>query len=116
LKVAALPASLGPLRQDIQQTICDEAEHTAGRAKASARWLEDLERLLTVLEDRLFAALEPATDTAVLFGLRSDLDHQLASYRRNMRPEQLAMLVRQFLRKGLFEHYRLPRLSLFHMR
>ncbi len=76
---------------------------------------EDLERRLTVLEDKLATTVrEHAEDSAVLEA-RRELDRSLAPYRRKMKPEQISLLEQQFLRKRLFETYALPRLSLFYM-
>lgn len=76
---------------------------------------EDLERRLTVLEDRMAASLLEHAEEAVLLDVRREMDRALAPYRRKMRPEQIESLERQFLRKRLFEAYNLPRLSLFYM-
>ncbi len=77
--------------------------------------LEDLERHLTVFEEKILAALTQAAPAATLVELRREVERSLAPYRRKMRAEQLAMIEKQFLQKRLFEHYRLPRLSLFYM-
>jgi hypothetical protein len=77
--------------------------------------LEDLERRLTVLEQRLNAALTAAADSETLLAIRRELDRQLAPYRRRMTPEQLSQLERQYTQKRLFERYDLPRLSLFYL-
>jgi len=77
--------------------------------------LEDLERRLTVLEEKLLAALTAGASEEVLLNLRRELDRQLAPYRRRMTAEQLSLLERQYLQKRLFEEYDLPRLSLFYV-
>lgn len=76
---------------------------------------EDLERRLTVLEDKLAAALSQHAEEAVQLEVRRELDRSLAPYRRKMTGEQLATLERQFMRKRLFEKYEIPRLSLFYL-
>ncbi len=77
--------------------------------------LEDLERHLTVFEEKLLAALTQAATAEELVALRGEVERGLAPYRRRMKVEQLALIEKQFLQKRLFEHYRLPRLSLFYM-
>jgi hypothetical protein len=77
--------------------------------------LEDLERRLTVLEEKLLAALTAGASEEVLLNLRRELDRQLAPYRRRMTAGQLSLLERQYLQKRLFEEYDLPRLSLFYV-
>jgi hypothetical protein len=77
--------------------------------------LEDLERRLTILDDKVQAALATHAGDEVLLGSRREMDAQLATYRRKMKPAQLAMVERQYLQKKLLEHFGLPRLSLFYI-
>lgn len=77
--------------------------------------LEDLERRLTVIEDKLSAALAADADDNLLLEVRREMDRSLAPYRRKMSAEQLAQLERQYLQKRLFEHLGIPRLSLFYL-
>lgn len=77
--------------------------------------LEDLERRLTVAEEKLTAALTAGAPEDFLLDLRRDMDHQLAPYRRKMSSAQLAQLERQYMQKRLWERYNLPRLSLFYL-
>jgi hypothetical protein len=77
--------------------------------------LEDLERRLTVLEEKLASVLTGAAQEDFLLEVRRDLDRQLAPYRRKMNAVQLAQLERQYLQKRLWERYNLPRLSLFYL-
>jgi len=77
--------------------------------------LEDLERRLTVLEEKLTAALSADADEESLLAIRREMDRSLAPYRRKMSPEQLAQLERQYTQKRLFEQFDLPRLSLFYL-
>ncbi|HXX45973.1 MAG TPA: hypothetical protein VEJ38_14685 [Candidatus Acidoferrales bacterium] len=77
--------------------------------------LEDLERRLTVLEDKLNAALSADADEETLLAIRREVDRSLAPYRRKMSAEQLSQLERQYMQKRLFEHFGLPRLSLFYL-
>jgi len=77
--------------------------------------LEDLERRLTVLDDKLHAALSTYAGEDIVVGIRREMDAQLVVYRRKMKPAQLAMVEKQFLQKRLLEHFGLPRLSLFYL-
>jgi hypothetical protein len=77
--------------------------------------LEDLERRLTVLEDKLHAALLAEAGDEVMLGIRREMDRELAPYRRKMTAAQLAQLERQYIQKRLFESYQVPRLSLFYL-
>ncbi len=77
--------------------------------------LEDLERRLTVMEEKLFAALLAATPDEQIVTVRAQADRELASYRRNMPAAQIEQLQKQYTHKKLLEKYRLPRLSLFYM-
>ena len=77
--------------------------------------LEDLERRLTVLEEKLAAALSADADEETLLTVRREIDRSLAPYRRKMSAEQLAQLERQYTQKRLFEHFGVPRLSLFYL-
>jgi hypothetical protein len=80
-----------------------------------ARDLEDLERRLTVLEEKLAAALLADADEEVLLAVRREMDRSLAPYRRKMSADQLAQLERQYTQKRLFEQCGVPRLSLFYL-
>jgi hypothetical protein len=77
--------------------------------------LEDLERRLTILEEKLTAALSTDADEEALLAIRREMDRSLAPYRRKMSAEQLAQLERQYTQKRLFEQFGVPRLSLFYL-
>jgi hypothetical protein len=83
-------------------------------AKAPSR-LEDLERHLSVLEEKLFAALLAATPDEEIVSVRAQADHELLPYRRKMAAPQVEQLQKQYVHKRLLEKYNLPRLSLFYM-
>jgi hypothetical protein len=77
--------------------------------------LEDLERHLTVLEEKLSASLSANASEELLVEIRRELDRQLAPYRRKMTTEQLSALERRYTQKRLFDAHNLPRLSLFYL-
>jgi len=77
--------------------------------------LEDLERRLTVMEEKLFAVLLAATPDAEVVAVKAQADRELAPYRSNMPGIQMDQLQKQYVNKKLMEKYGLPRLSLFYM-
>lgn len=77
--------------------------------------LEALERSLTVLEEKLFAALTAAAPEELLVRLKEHAARELAPYRSRMGVVQLRQVEHQFVQKQLLVHYSLPRLSLFYM-
>ena len=77
--------------------------------------LEDLERRLTVLEEKLSAALSADADEESMLAIRREMDRSMAPYRRKMTAEQIAQLERQYIQKRLFEYFEVPRLSLFYL-
>ena len=77
--------------------------------------LEDLDRTLTVLEEKLFAGLMATAPEAELVELRAQADRELAPYRGKMVAVQIRQIQQQFLQKRLLEARNLPRLSLFYM-
>ena len=83
--------------------------------KTKATRLEELERHLTVLEEKLFAVLLTSTPDEEIVAIRSEADRDLIPYRRKMSGAQIDQLHKQYVHKRLLEKYRLPRLSLFYM-
>jgi hypothetical protein len=77
--------------------------------------LESLEQLLTVQEEKLFAALTAAAPEELLVGLKQHAARELARYRSRMGAVQLRQVEHQFVQKQLLAQYNLPRLSLFYM-
>jgi hypothetical protein len=76
--------------------------------------LEDLERRLTILDEKIQAALiQHATEDQML-RIRREVDSQLTQYRRKMKAEQIALVERQYIQKRLLEEFGLPRLSLYY--
>jgi len=83
--------------------------------KDAAQDLESLERILTVLEGKLFTALNAAAPEDLLVHLKEHADRELAPYRSRMAAAQIRQVKQQFEQKQLLVHYNLPRLSLFYM-
>src|SRR5271163_1215295 len=77
--------------------------------------LEELDRTLTVFEEKIFAALLTSAPEDELVLLREQAARELAPYRGKMQAVQIKQVQQQFLQKRLLEANRLPRLSLFYM-
>ena len=101
------------------QTVLVEASRTlralAENVEGKSLRLEDLERRLTVVEEKMFAALLTATVDEEIVAVRAEADRDLAPYRRKMSSAQIEQLQKQYVHKRLLEKYGLPRLSLFYM-
>lgn len=76
--------------------------------------VEDLERRLTILDEKVHAALLTHAREELMLKIRREVDSQLAVYRRKMKAEQLALVEKQYLQKRLLDEYQLPRLSLYY--
>ena len=109
----ACAATAARLRQ-LASAVRGEAS-AAADDKAAAENLEDLERHLTVLEGKLFAALNAAAPEDLVVRLKEHADRELAPYRSRMGAVQIRQVKQQFEQKQLLVHYNLPRLSLFYM-
>jgi len=77
--------------------------------------LEDLERRLTILDEKIHALLMSHAPEALMLKIRREVDGQLAMYRRQMKAQQLAMIEIQYMQKRLLEEFGIPRLSLFYL-
>jgi hypothetical protein len=77
--------------------------------------LEALERRLTVIEEKLTAALMANASDAELLKIREQADRDIAPYRSKMTSPQIEQLHRQYVSKRLLEQAKIPRLSLFYM-
>lgn len=84
-------------------------------ASESPADLEDLERRMTVAEEKLFAALLSNASAEELVAARAQAERELAPYRSKMTAAQIDQLLRQYGNKQLLEQYKLPRLSLFYL-
>jgi hypothetical protein len=109
---AAVPAIVQPL---VAETVKNLREMAEALRKAPGTRLEDLERRLTVMEEKLMAALLASSSDDELVAIRAEADRELAPYRRKMPGSQIDQLQKQYVNKRLLERHRLPRLSLFYM-
>jgi hypothetical protein len=80
-----------------------------------AQSLEELDRTLSVLEEKMFAALLTSAPEEELVALREQAARELAPYRGKMQVVQIKQVQQQFLQKRILEMRKLPRLSLFYM-
>lgn len=116
LEAAKLPEGAGISARsaalETAKTLRQLAEET--EKKPVAR-LENLERRLTVLEEKLFAVLLASTPDDEIVAVRAEADRDLAPYRSKMSGPQIDQLQKQYVHKRLLEKYKLPRLSLFYM-
>jgi hypothetical protein len=116
MEAAAVPPKNGDMVRAFLSEAAKTLRYLADEAvnKPAAR-LEDLERRLTVLEEKLFAVLLTSTPDEEIVTIRAEADRDLAPYRRKMSAVQIDQLHKQYVHKRLIEKYRLPRLSLFYM-
>ena len=112
---AAARAGQPELALRIEETRARLADLSLLAESPGALDIEDLERRLTVSEEKLTAALTAGAPADFLLEIRREMDHQLAPYRRKMNASQLEQLERQYTQKRLWERYNLPRLSLFYL-
>jgi hypothetical protein len=103
------------LSGDLKECAAGISEIVAAYEAQPAADLEELERRLTAIEDKAAAAMTRASSAELLTGLRSEVDRELATARRKMTATQIEAIERQYLKKRLFEHYQVPRLSLFYL-
>jgi hypothetical protein len=120
-RVSHLPALAQPAATQAASSLEEMAAALKSRDVASASThthlrLEELEQRLTVLEEKIFAALTAAQSEQDLLQVRMEVDREMAPYRGKMSGSQLEQLRKQYIHKRLLERYDLPRLSLFYMR
>jgi flagellar motility protein MotE (MotC chaperone) len=113
-----LEKAAGALRQrpeSLFQEVASTLNALAAEAAERLPNLEDLERRLTALEDKIVAALRTLESDENLYAIRADLDRELRPYRGKMTADQIVMLERRYLESALLERAKLPRLSLFYL-
>lgn len=129
-KPSEAPFELDELRAYLSRNAADLRKQSGGRyveiaaaleslaagAETQYEDLEDLERRLTVLEEKMIALARTGQSELDMLAARRSLDLELRPYRGKMSADQLARLERQYLDRRLLESLGLPRLSLFYMR
>jgi hypothetical protein len=113
LAAAKLPQQSGVFALALDTA--DTLGQLADQIEATPARLEDLERRLTVLEEKLFAMLLASTPDEEIVAVRAEADRDLIPYRSKMSGAQIDQLQRQYVHKRLLEKYNLPRFSLFYM-
>jgi hypothetical protein len=112
-----LNANVAEIRkQGGYEEVAQSLERLVADAPALYSDLEDLERRLTALEDKMIAIARSRQTDDDLLRARRELDLQLRPYRGKMTAEQLSMLEKQYLERQLLESAGLPRLSMFYLR
>ena len=117
MAAAKLPSRPGISPEAVAREVSASLQDTAAEleTKSTLPRLEEVERKLTVLEEKLFAVLLAAIPDDEVIAVRAQADRELAPYRGKMQPGQVEQLHKQYVRKKLLEKYKLPRLSLFYM-
>lgn len=87
----------------------------AANLKEQSKNFEDLERRLTVLEEKAVALVRSTQSDEELYDIRAALDRELKPYRGKMSADQLSMLERRYLDTAILDRAKLPRLSLFYL-
>jgi hypothetical protein len=114
LKLPSRPGiSAAAVAQEISVTLKELAAKLEGTSVPSR--LEDMERNLTVLEEKLFSILLATVRDNEVVAVRAQADRDLAPYRSKMPTGQIEQLQKQYVHKRLLEKYGVPRLSLFYM-
>jgi hypothetical protein len=108
-------AKLDPPADRIAEDVAVRLETMAAQNTDSTTDLESMERELTSLEEKFFAALLTVAAEADLLALKEQAARELAPYRSRIGAVQARQIEQQFLRKRLLEARSLPRLSLFYM-
>jgi hypothetical protein len=121
LEAAAAALDASTIAHEACATTAVRLRELAGEAQSgkagttAAHEMESFERVLTVLEEKLFAALTAAAPEDLLVALKEHAARELSPYRSRMGAVQLRQVEHQFVQKQLLVHYSLPRLSLFYM-
>lgn len=114
-RVATRRSSSQPALSSLLRKVSDSVASAATSLEAPGPLpLEDLERQLTILDDKIYAALLTHANENLLLKIRREVDSQLSAYRRKMKADQLALVERQYSQKRLLDEYQVPRLSLYY--
>jgi hypothetical protein len=103
------------LAEELVKT-CAELKAIGARVQKGANGdLEVTESNLRALDEKLFASLERATPAEALAQLRAQVDRDVIPHRRKMPAPEVDLFERRSLKNLLFEQYKIPHLSLFHL-
>ena len=109
---AAVPEATRALAGQVAADLREMAESVVGQGRPK---LEDTERRLTMMEEKLVASMMANASDPELVAIRAEADRELAPYRSKMPAAQIDHLLRQFMQKRLLEKAKIPRLSLFYL-
>jgi CHAT domain-containing protein len=118
LERVELPEARGLSPRPLARETAEMLREIAGQleqAETLPARLEDLERRLTVAEEKLFAVLLAVIPNDEIVTARAEADHALAPYLRKMPAAQIEQLQKQYIRKRFLDKYGVPRLSLFYL-
>jgi hypothetical protein len=115
LDVAKLPERSGISPNAVARETAQTLQQLATQLETTRIRMEDLERHLTMLEEKLFSILLAAAPDEEVLSVRAQADRELAPYRSKMPAAQIDQLQKQYTYKRLLERYNLPRLSLFYI-
>jgi hypothetical protein len=112
LQKAAVPEAARTLANQVANDLREFAESISSQSHPR---LEDTERRLTIMEEKLMASIMASTNDEDLVRIRAEADRELAPYRSKMPAAQIDHLLRQYMQKRLLEQAGIPRLSLFYL-
>jgi len=115
LDVAKLPERSGISPNAVARETAQTLQQLATQLETTRIRMEDLDRHLTMLEEKLFSILLAAAPDEEVLSVRAQADRELAPYRSKMPAAQIDQLQKQYTYKRLLERYNLPRLSLFYI-
>jgi hypothetical protein len=104
----------GKVADDLPEVVAG-LRKLAGEAPERAADLRELENYLSALEEKLTASVTRAAPVELLAQIRREAERELVRCRREMTAGQIESLERQFQKRRLYEHYGIPRLSLFYL-
>ena len=76
---------------------------------------ESLELRLGTMEEKIFASFVATMTEEALLALRSQVSQEIGRHKRGLKSEHIAMLERKMLTRRIFDHFGVPRLSLFYL-
>ena len=115
LDVAKLPERSGISPNAVARETAQTLQQLATQLETTRTRMEDVERHLIMLEEKLFSILLAAAPDEEVLSVRAQADRELAPYRSKMPAAQIDQLQKQYTYKRLLERYNLPRLSLFYI-
>jgi hypothetical protein len=105
LESASLPSRPGISPGEMAHETARTLQEMAVEIETKLPRLEDVERRLTVLEEKLFALLLAVIPDDEVVAVRAQADHELAPYRSKMPGAQIEQLLKQYIHKRLLEKF-----------